>query len=205
MSETHYSIDQDLREAKAMADALVPYVHEKELYGKVGGGGMFSGGGMPSLTIGALLLRLRRLRALQAGMTPAQQAELTAIEAQHENVRREWRVHYTQKLDAEAQSRLKAMSAFFEECEDDPRPCAANYLPEAHRRTIVQEIAGALGTLGAPTDEVKRATQNADAKLRRVVEPSAFVWSETLQPAYPQGDYWWLYARPPRVIDKKDE
>jgi len=59
MSETSFTIGRDLDEALAMAKALVPYVYEETLYKNIGGGS-FSGGALPSLTIGALLLRLRR-------------------------------------------------------------------------------------------------------------------------------------------------
>ena len=50
MAEQKFSIERDVKEAQAMAAALVPYVYEDELYGRIGMN-------MPSLTIGALLMR----------------------------------------------------------------------------------------------------------------------------------------------------
>ena len=203
MSETTYTIERDLREARAMADALIPYVHENRLYGTVGGGGMFGGGKMPSLTIGALLMRLRRLRALEDRLTDSQRAALAEIEARHEEVRKEWTVLYTEKLNQEANSRLKAMAQFFEECDDSPRICPNIYLPETLRRTIVQDITAALDTLGAESTDLSRAIRGVDGKLRRFTEPSEFVWAQALEAAYPREVYWWLYAKPPKVDEKK--
>ncbi|MDL1902140.1 hypothetical protein FBR02_15390 [Anaerolineae bacterium CFX9] len=200
MSETNYSFDKDLREAKAMADALVPYVHEDNLYGTVGGGGWFGmGAKMPALTIGALLMRLQRLRALENELTAEQRGQLSQAERKLESVQREWTRHYEDKLVQEAKSRLKAIEQWFEENRDDPRSAANAWLPEAHRRTVVQAIANVL-----PSEEIDKAIRRVDSGLRRWVEPADFIWSPALQPAYPQTMYWWLYSRPATKGKKKD-
>lgn len=204
MAETIYSLEQDFREAQAMADALVPYVYEDQLYGKVGSGGLFAASKMPSLTLGALLMRLRRLHALQDQMTESQRAALASIDQKHENVRKEWTMHYNNKLAQEALSRLNAMRQYFEECRDDPRLCANTYLPEALRRTIAQEIADAMKRYDTPSEEVTRAMRNADGSLRRYTQPSEFIWAKELQPVYPQTTFWWLYAKPPQPGSTKD-
>lgn len=139
MSETTYALDRDLREAEAMAQGLLSYLQQDRLYGSVGSGGLFGGGSMPSLTIGALLMRLRRLQALSDSLTDAQREQLRRVVAAHDFVRKEWTLRYTDRLLQEATSRLKAMDVFFEECEDNPRTCARNYMPETLRRTIVRQ------------------------------------------------------------------
>lgn len=198
MSETSYSFEKDLREAKAMAEALVPYVHEDNLYGTVGGGGWFGGGAkMPALTIGALLMRLQRLRALESELSAEQRGQLSQAERQLEAVQREWTRHYEEKLVQEAKSRLKAIEQWFEENRDDPRSAANAYLPEAHRRTVVQAIADVL-----QSEEIEKAIRRVDSGLRRWIEPAEFLWSPALQAAYPQTTYWWLYGRP-AVASKK--
>lgn len=201
MSETSYALDRDLREAEAMANGLIPYVHEDRLYGSVGSGGLFGGGTMPSLTIGALLMRLRRLHALEATLNDAQRAKLAQIDAKHDEARREWTLHYTEKLEQEAKSRLKAMNAFFEECEDSLRICRNNYQPETLRRTIVHDIDEVLTELGEHSEDLDRALRTVDNKLRRYTEASDFVWAKELEPAYPRDEYWWLYAMPPKPDD----
>ena len=200
MPEATYSIDRDLEEAKAIADHLVPYVYEDQLYGSIAG--MFGSGNAPSLTIGGLLLRLHRLHALESQLNDAQKAKLVAIDAQNESARKEWTIHYNGKLVQEGTSRLKMIERYFSDCDDDPRTCANNYIPEANRRTIVEDIANALQTYNAADSDLTSATHRVDSKLRRYAQPSDFVWAAALQAAYPNDEYWWLYARPPRVAAK---
>ena len=194
MSEK-YSITRDLKEAEAMVKALSTYVHQDALYGTVGGG-MFSSG-MPALTVGALLLRLRRLSALQEHLSESDRERLQQIMMQHDQIRDEWRVHYQNKVVHEAKSRLDAMKRFFEECADDPRLCASAYQPEASRRTIVQEILAAFDELQLEQDdELTRKLNISDGGLRRYTQPGDFVWDSTLEAVYPRQDFWWLYQHP---------
>jgi hypothetical protein len=195
MSEIAYSIDRDLKEADEMAKSLVDYVRQDELYGRLSGG-FFGSNRMPSLTVGALLMRLRRLRALQEGMSPAQRTKLDEIEARHNTVRKEWTMHYNEKMVREAHSRLDAMRHFFDECQDAPRQCAANYMPEALRRTIVQELKGPIADSYADDKDLAAKMRRADTGLRRYAAQSPFIWDAALESVYPKADYWWLYARP---------
>ena len=142
MHEVIYSIDRDLEEAKAIANHLIPYIDEDQLYGTIAG--MFSSGSMPSLTISMLLLRLHRLHAFESELNADQKAQLAVIDAQNEAVRKEWTVHHNNKLVVEANSRLAMIERYFSDCEEEPRTCANNYLPEATQRTIVKDIADAL-------------------------------------------------------------
>lgn len=197
---THYDLDRDLREAEAMARSLVPYVHQEPLYGSVGGFGFFAAGNMPSLTLGALLLRTRRLDALDRDKQLArpQSQRLNKVLHRMEEVYQEFRRPYEAKLLREAASRLKAMQTFFEECFNDPRTCARNYLPEAMRRTIVQELLIALAALSIQPDEALQALLSSmDAKLRRYAnEKHGFLLDERLIEIYPEGTFWWLYQEP---------
>ena len=197
MSEANYTIDRDLEEAKALADNLLPYVYEDEIYGSIGG--MYGNTSMPSVTIGALLLRLRRLHALENQLTDAQKARLADVDAQNASIHNEWTIHYHNKMVAEANSRLKMTERYFDDCAEDPRSCANNYLPEALRRTIVEEILAGLERYNVSNPDLKRVVQSVDSGLRRYVQPTEFIWTKALQPAYPHDAYWWLYARPPKA------
>ena len=100
------------------------------------------------MTIGALLLRRRRLSQLRAKLKRRDGFRLDAALAQHDELQREWRLHYEKKLKREVPSRLKVMAGFFRECSENPRDCAGAYPVEALRRTIVQEILTAMGEFG---------------------------------------------------------
>ena len=70
---SNYQLQTDLNEAKAMVSALEEYVRGTELYGHANGGFFTS---MPSLTVGAVLMRLRRLDLLRSSMKDSQSKEL---------------------------------------------------------------------------------------------------------------------------------
>src|SRR5215216_4506295 len=113
--ETRYSLDRDLSEARAMVEHLESYLLGDELYGSVGG--MYGGEpDMPSLTVGALLLRVNRLHKLADLMSFDQRAILTEIESEHERVRGQWNDAYMRKAHREAGARLHSLEAFFAEC-----------------------------------------------------------------------------------------
>lgn len=194
-----YDISKDLKEAVAMADALVPYIHESELYGSTGGG-FFST--MPRLTVGGLLLRLRRLDALRDHLDATQLQELNTAMSRHEEVFRTWRTHYEGKLQREALSRLKAMGMFFDECASNPRACAGNYGPEASRRTIVQELIRAMHERKVDASEVEKQARSVDNRLQAVTRHADFIWDDTLTGVYPRSEFWWLYQAPP-AADKR--
>jgi len=198
MSETKFNLARDLDEAAEMAELLPDYLIGDQLYGSLGGG-MFGSGAKPALTIGALLLRLRRLRQLESYLSEAQQQILTKAEQDHERAQQEWHVHYEEKALHEANSRLDAMRTFFDECAQNPRQCASLYLPEALRRTIVQEIVLALDSAGITSAALTAKLREIDSLLRRTVRPAEFVWANELIPAYSPETFWWLYSRPPVV------
>lgn len=197
MAEQNYSVEQDLKEAQAMVEGLDRYVTEEQLYGTVGGGGLFGGSNMPSLTIGALLMRIRRLHALSDRLSDSQKQQLEAIAAQNAKVHKEWRMHYENKMLREAKSRLDAMAAFFEECSNDPKLCARVYGPEVLRRTTVEEIKMAMEDYNMEDADLDKKMKNVDSRLRRFTQPSNFVWNDALKSAYPQTTFWWMYSEPP--------
>jgi hypothetical protein len=192
---TKYKIQTDLEEAKAMAEGLEDYVRGNQLYGHTGGS-FFSR--MPSLTVGALLMRLRRLDALRDLMEDRQYKALDSAIDLWVNVRQDWRLHYEGKMHYEIRSRLDSMKTFFRECDDSPTNCRSNYRPELLRRTIVQEIIRELDELGIELeDKTVKKLEMMDKKLRSVVREDDFQWADGLQDNYPQAEFWWLYSKPP--------
>jgi hypothetical protein len=153
---------------------------------------------MPSLTVGALLMRIRRLQSQADQMTDSQRQDLDQIITKNNEVHKEWRVHYEGKMEREANSRLDAMRTFFEECTASPATCARNYQPEALRRTIVHELLTAMQEANLDLSEIEKKARATDSRLRRFVEPSDFVWDKQLEALYPKQAYWWLYSHPPQ-------
>lgn len=191
-----YSVAQDLKETQAFIDSLEGYLQQDQLYGSVGGG-FFTGGRMPALTVGSLAMRLRRLQALEGLLTAEQRMQLDGLRKKHEAIRKQWYAHYKAKLEKEIKSRLDAMRPFFEEAQTDPQLAAKVYGPEVVRRTIAEEAIMALADMNEDVGDLTRKARAADAALRRYVQPSEFVWASQLEPAYPRDRFWWMYVAPP--------
>ena len=181
-----------------MTDSLAEYVRGKQLYSSIAGG-FFGGGSMPSLTVGALLLRLRRLQLLTEQLPNSQRAQLEQITEQHDEVQKEWTMHYENKMVEEATSRLNLIGKFLNECKENLRNCDGIYLPEVLRRTIVQELLHEMKHMKVVSAEIDTKLEMIDTQLQKLVKSADFLWSEILQPAYPADEFWWLYHRPGKV------
>ena len=192
---SRYSFERDLDELEQMVERLGDYLLGDAMYLPVGGG-FFRGSSTPQMTIGALLLRRRRLSQLRAKLKRVDGLRLDAALAQHDDLQREWTLHYEKKLLREVPMRLKVMAGFFRECSESPRDCAGAYPVEALRRTIVQEILIALDEFAYDENEATVSARAADIALRRLLHAGDFIWAPQLEAVYPRATFWWLYASP---------
>lgn len=192
---TRYKFDTDLNQAMKMAELLDDYVRSEQLYGYAGA--LFSN--MPSMTIGALVLRLRRLDMLRDQLKDHQSKNLDKAIDLFMLVRTNWSYHYTAKMQKEAHSRIDTMKAFFYECQDNIRNCIAVYKPEIMRRTIVQELVREMQDLDIKDIDLLVKMSETDTRLRKVTEASDFQWAEILKPVYDSKEFWWLYHSPPNL------
>ena len=191
---TKFDLERDLTQLERMTENLTDYLLGAALYMPVGG--YFRASTMPQLTLGALLLRRRRLLELRSSLKRSQAARLDAALRLHDTAQADWTVHYEKKLKQEAPARLKLMRAFFADCRESPRDCAAAYPVEALRRTLVQEILLATDEFGYDGGELAAPVQQTDLALRRFLHAGDFIWSPRLEPVYPRDGFWWLYGSP---------
>ena len=189
-----YSLKRDLDELINMSHKLKEYILGDALYMPVGGG--FIRGSTPDLTIGAFLLRRRRLHLLRDRLDTEAQAALDETLSRHDDLQRGWRLHYEKKLAREVKSRLKLIGAYLRDCADNPRDCASAYPVEAMRRTIMQEILLAMYEFDYDRHDMLASMQRADAALRRYLRPGSFIWATELESVYPSESFWWLYGTP---------
>lgn len=184
----------DLAVTQAMAGELETYLQRDVLYWQMDAHGPYSHR-FPRLTIGGLLLRLRRLNALRDRLTPAQNMDLDAVNRRFETVVGTWPAAYDRKLQAEIKARLDAWARYLaEDCADGRPVCAEEYPSQAEVRTILalllEEAARVSRGDLAPLQSRLAAL---DGQLRRLFRPGPFIWNAALAPAYPPDRFWWLY------------
>jgi hypothetical protein len=182
-----FDLDRDVRTAEAMAARLTPYVYEDELYGKLPGD-------LPNLTVGGLLMRLHRLSALSALLSPQQRAALEKAKENLDKVRKEWAVAYEKKLQREFQARTKSVEQLIAECGESAHRCAESYPSSIEKRVIAEALKDEGESRNALEPALKAALSSADNKLRRFVTPSDFIWDKRLESAYPRDKYWFMYS-----------
>lgn len=191
-----YNLFDDLHELQQMVNGLERYLKSDVLYGSVGGG-ILTGLSSAQLTVGAVLLRLRRIDALRGQLNDKQRAQLHQSRQKHDEVVHRHKDAYAAKLQREATSRLNAMHEFFAECSQQPALCPRIYNPEVLRRTITQEIVLYMDEARLGSAELDKLLKKTDQLLRRYIAPSEFVWDEQLKPIYEPSVFWWMYMAPP--------
>ncbi len=185
-----YDPEQDLRALEAMAANLTPYLYESEIFGALSNS-------LPKLTVGGILLRRYRLMQLSESLDHQQQQRLHDALLNFEQQRSEWMVHYEEKLQQEAQARLRNLQAFNQDYQRDWRQVRDNHLTVASNRTIVYHVHVEAETYNAWEPSLHETLNRVDRGLGEMLEQGGeFVWDAALQPLYPAETFWWLYGKP---------
>lgn len=182
-------LKQELRVLDAFIEHFTPYIYDDELFGQVDNR-------LPKLTVGGLLFRLHLLESLHDHLSPDEQAQLHAARQNFESLRYEWLGHYKDKLLQEMRSRIHSIEWYLEDCGTNPAGCDGGWPNEAEKRTILEHLRLEAIALDALPRELKSDLSQLDTHLRRHYRTSQFIWDESLQAAYPQEQFWWLYGRP---------
>lgn len=191
----NYNIFNDLHDLEKLVGSLEGYLKSNQLYGSVGGG-IFTGGRSPNLTVGAVRLRLRRIDALQDMLDARRQKNYDRIRFQHDQIHTDHLEAYLSKMERESHSRLDAMKQFFDDCNEDPKMCPRIYNPEIFRRTVIEELVTGLTSDGVVSEELDQKLSRTDKKLRRYVQPAEFQWDDQLREVYPKETFWWVWMQP---------
>lgn len=186
---THLNLEEDLKVFTAMVEHLTPYLYEDKLFGEINNR-------LPKLTLGGLLMREYRLRALEGDLTSGQLQRFSEARETLHNLRYEWLSHYKDKLAQEFTSRLNAIKWFLEDCKNDPQTCDANYPNEAEKRTIIHHLVQEAEAQKAYSKEQRTMLSTIDQRLRGLTRGEDFLWDDVLKDIYPRSEFWWLYGRP---------
>jgi len=173
-------------------DELENYLLSDELFWPVtvrpSGGGSFL-----KLTLGNLLLSLKKLEALSAvrQLTPAQESELRRIQTAFEAVQRKWQVAWEAKAGREFKSRFDQWGNLLSDIKKDFERQAAYYPHEVRLRVLLELLQPHTETNDIDGYELAPM----DAFLRGMLKRDAFLWDPALKPGFPEDVYWFLYGR----------
>ncbi|GAB5493971.1 MAG: hypothetical protein Phog2KO_41860 [Phototrophicaceae bacterium] len=190
ISQTKYDYNEDLEIVNSMVERLESYLYSDSIYGNQG---LFIEG-LPAITIGGLLMRIRRLNALRELIGLARQHQLDKVIAKHDAIYNKWQVHYKKKLQAELESRIGRIQQFIDEIKENQQSVIIFFKPEQMRRTIVQEILYMMQRSGIEIEGLGNTLKAIDYELRQVVKQCDFIWAPLLSSVYSSDEFWWLYS-----------
>jgi len=129
------SCEYDLGYLQTGIGELETYLLSKKLYWPLSAASPIGEPAYPRLTLGGLLLSLKRSRASR--LTPSQSAQLARIETQLEHARSRWQAAWSRKAQWEFQSRLRQWENYLNELQRDPKAHAAFFRHEVRLREII--------------------------------------------------------------------
>lgn len=189
MSKIDYDISRDLYELTTMALSLEQYITSEQVF--YAPEGKFSK--IPTMTLGTFLMRLRRISTLQQQLDVGERAQLGIAIQSHENILKEWAVHYQSKMEQELDTRIQALRTFLDDLSEVPGDSSNDLLPELVVRTAIEELLLQAGNEIEINPKFRQDLNIIDTYWESVTHDSYFHWDEKLRKVYPQEKYWWLY------------
>ena len=191
MSNEIEKLRQDLEILAAMAEEMDSYLRSEVLFWPM------TKAAMPRLTLGGYLMRQHRLTALQRLLTEEEQNRLQAVIKQFNMALVEKIVRFEQRAHQELEARLRQWGEYLNDLARESGGSGAYYATAVEPRAMVAALINKLQLPPYQLEErIPQQVAMHDNNLRRRWQSGEFVWPEEWQPAYPKGEYWWLYGRP---------
>lgn len=188
-----YSFEQDLTYGQSTVHELEEYLLSNVLYWPMTArGGKHLAAGMTQLTIGNLLLSIRRLETAGAKLGEMI-SEVTVLRHLVEQVREQWKSNWDKKAGAEIRSRLTQWDHYLAEMAGQQGGSHGDYPYNIRQRVILELL---LAEIDKPLSKEQTYLAALDQRIRSSTHPSGFLWDETLQAGFPEQPFWFLYRKP---------
>ncbi len=173
------TLEQDLAFVRLGLEELEAYLLADELYWPLSGPVA-----LPRFTLGGLLLSLRRV----CGWAPSEAGHFQSV---LEPVRLKWRSAWERKARREVHARIDLWKNYLADYRQAPETQVDFYPQQVQWRVVLQLLSGEL------TESPQELTVLADLDkvLKSFWLPGAFVWDASLQIAFPQEEFWFLYGK----------
>ena len=191
MQDGNERLAQDVATLGAMAGQMAEYLDSEILFWPLGRNNM------PMLTLGGYLLREHRLLALPNLLTPEQRAQVDAAILQFNQALADRVVRFEAKAHHELEARLRQWTETLKEMEHGTLQRSSNYATVVETRAMIHALNERLSMPPFRTESrLGQQVALLDTRLQGRWTPGEFVWPPEWHPAYPRGEYWWLYGTP---------
>lgn len=186
---------RDVALCGAMADEMEDYLKAKELFWEPNRRRP-GGAELPKLTLGGLLLAMRRLQALRDRLAPDQLGALTRAGRELAHHRTQWRARYGAKLARDLRSRLDAWAWYLDDCERQGEPAIVHYPHQVKTRVKVDLLLDEAAGVALEVEESRQRQAALDERLRADFVAGDFCWLAPLVTGFPPERFWYLYGQP---------
>lgn len=180
---------QDLEILEKMAEEMDEYLRSDVLFWPT------RRSDFPQVTIGGYLLRQHRLLDLRHLLSMEEQKRLHEAINLYNEALEEKVVRFENKAHEELGARLRQWGEYLNEVKQGKN--IAYYESAVDARAMMEVL---MAQLRVPPyrleDEIPRQVALLDRELSRIWKQGEFIWPREWQPAYPHGEYWWLYGQP---------
>lgn len=152
-------------------------------------------GGLPKLTLGGYLMRQHRLLALPNLLSAEEQAVVDTAVAQFNQTLVEKIVRLEQKAHQELEARIRQWGEYLKDFRWEQGAAVAGYTSAVETRVMMTAVTDKLQMPPYQIDSrISEQIALLDGNLRSRWRSGPFLWPEAWQPAYPKGEYWYLYG-----------
>ena len=180
----------DLMYLQSCLEILQDYLLSDDLYWTVRARPPAGDPSFSQMTISSLLLADARLNA--RSLSWGENAELSKLEEEMEQISSQWRVAWERKSNREFTSRLNLWGNFIDEYRKGPENHYDRYAYEVGRRVMLELLAPFITDASSAELELLRGL---DGLLRTIFQPGDFIWAAELIRGFPRETYWYLYGR----------
>lgn len=178
---------EDLAFLRESVPDLQEYLLSPVVYWPLGGSTRSGDGGLSRLSLGLLLLTMKRLHGSQPAV--AEHQDIQQLLAKIEEIHIQWKTNWSKKATEEFGARLRLWNAFLNEARDDPKHAQVEYANKVSWRSMLELLKQ---DMVAPT-QPELALEQGDTLLRVIGKSGPFVWEPELSKEFLLDAYWFLY------------
>ncbi len=186
-------IERDVALCRAMVTEIEDYLRSNVLFWEPNRS-LAGGEQLPKLTLGGLLLAMRRLETLRRRLEPSQEKALNQAGDSLIAERSAWPGRYGAKLDRDLQSKLDTWAWYLDDCQQRGESAIAHYPHQVADRVKIDLLLEEADEVGLEAASKRAKLAVMDKWLRTHFQPGDFCWPPALRPGFDSNRFWYLWG-----------